>query len=345
MAKKISFSVFWICAVFSSVVGLLSCNDETAISHVLGVSVQAPVWTGFKVVSGTQIDFEFSRPVNVLQASFKPDAEIEQTINGDVVSVIFTKNHSGGERLTADILVVDDDGNTLNVLLPLRTRNDRVPDFLINELRLEASKPKTEFIELAIKSDGNLGALRVFAASTSLTDAIYEFPPVEVKSGDYVILHLRTYPDQPGYIDELGSNIALATTVGTSDTPVYGRDLFVPANVKYLHKNDVVYIVDQDDAICDAVMFSDSKTSWDKNGNFSKAAELLAKQGAWFNAAGESVKTPAFEDAASSIGETATRTLCRNEAVADRNIAADWYVTVVSGNTPGKKNNTGVYSP
>jgi hypothetical protein len=39
----------------------------------------------------------------------------------------------GGERILADILVEDKDGNTLNVLVPFRSRNENFPSFIITE--------------------------------------------------------------------------------------------------------------------------------------------------------------------------------------------------------------------
>lgn len=328
---------------------ILSCNDETAINKVLGVSAEAPVFTGYRVISGTQIDFSFSEPVKAISAYFDPPQNVAAILNGDggetaasTISINLQNDVSGGMRLTADILVEDDSGNTLNVLVPFRSRNDHVPNFVINEIRLVAAKPKAEFIEIKTTSAGNLGALRVFAASTSMDDPIYEFPPVEVRAGEYIILHLRTYPGQENCKDELGDNLALASITGTAseraDAPTNARDLWSPLNQKFLHNSDVVYFVDQDDKIIDAVMFSDDRQSWEKNSALAKAAELLAKQAAWLDASGVQVKTPAFFDAASSTATTATRSLNRDKTRQDSNTAADWYICASSGASPGAEN-------
>jgi alcohol dehydrogenase class IV len=66
--------------------------------------------------------------------------------------------------VSTDILVEDKNKNTLNVLISFRTRNDRMPEVVINEIRTAYSNPRVEFIELKTTSAGNLGGMRLFAA-------------------------------------------------------------------------------------------------------------------------------------------------------------------------------------
>ncbi|GMO53012.1 MAG: hypothetical protein Ta2G_10970 [Termitinemataceae bacterium] len=170
-------------------------------------------------------------------------------------------------------------------------------------------------------------------------EPIYEFPPAEVGANQFITLHLRTYPGQENCKDETGDNLALGYVTGAAaDTSTSARDLWATTNQKFLHNSDVVYIMNQDDVIIDAVMFSDDKKSWDKNAALTKAAELLAKQSAWLDASGVQVKTPAFIDAASSTSTTTTRTLNRDKALQDTNTASDWFVSLTSGATPGAAN-------
>ncbi|GMO49102.1 MAG: hypothetical protein Ta2G_05660 [Termitinemataceae bacterium] len=338
MLKK---SFFKSCTIVILCALSVSCSDETAVNKMLGISASAPMFTNYKVVSGTQVDFAFSTSVKVVSVSFTPETPVASTQDGKSVSVNFVSDQSGGKKLTADILVEDDSGNTLNVLVPFRTRNDRVPVFVINEVRTGLSKPRCEFIELKTKTAGNLGALRLFIASTSNDEPIYEFPPVEVRANEYVVLHLRTYPEQLGCVDELGENLNTAYMSGTAivqrETQNTARDLFVPQNKKFLHDADVVYILDQDDKIVEALAFSNEEKSWTKNANLSKAAEFLAKGGAWLSASGVPVKKPEFADAVFSAGATYSKTICRKEAASDTNTSKDWYVST-QGNSPGMEN-------
>jgi hypothetical protein len=222
-----------------------------------------------------------------------------------------------------------------------------MPDLFINEIRTENSKPKVEYIELYSNSAGNLGALRVFVASFSVTQPVYEFPPVEINAGEYIVLHLRT--TEEGCVDETGSNLALS---GGTDAQPGARDFWVPGNTKHIHKTTAVYLVDQDDRIIDVVLLSENANSWGSAAMTTKmtaAAEFIASQGAWLPmgvtqmAPGTYTLTPA--DAVSSAGTTNTRTICRNETLGRGNKPQNWYIAATSSATPGRPNSNKRYNP
>jgi hypothetical protein len=325
---------------------LLSCADDTDINKIMGVASEAPVFIAYRAESGTEVKFQFSTPVKIIQAFLDTEDEIEPFTDeyDRSISLRFTSDHSGGKAFTADLLVEDADGNSLNVLVPFKTRNDRMPKLLINEMRFTYDSNKSsEFIELHTQTDGNLGAMRLFVASTSLDEPIYEFPPVEVAAGEYIMLHLRTLGVDKA-VDELGSELNLSKANRPDDSKDDARDLWVPGSTKYLHKTDVIYLLDQDDMILDGLAVMETSEAWGKNKDLSKAAELLAKQSAWFDANGKAVKTPGGADTISSANTTTTRTLCRNEAIPDSNTLADWYICANSGASPGAKNSTTIYT-
>lgn len=315
-----------------------SCGDDAA-GNLLGISAESPVYTGYKVRSGTQIDFTFSTTVKVLQTRFQPDVELNAAAQGGTVTVTMNEDHSGGEKFIADMLVEDSNGNTLSVLVPFRTRNGNVPPFVINEIRFDYAKPRSEFIELKIKGAGNLGALRLFITSALADKPVYEFPPVWVKNGDYVILHLRTLATDNA-VDELGNDLTLASSAKEADTPRTARDLWVHTDKKLIHKTDVIYILDQDDKIIDGIVVAETESAWKKNNSFAKAAGLLARDRAWLNKDGLLVLAPQFEDAVRTVGTTVTKTLCRSETKEDSNTSSDWYIAATSNaGVPGGRNN------
>ncbi|MDR1363174.1 MAG: hypothetical protein LBJ35_03890 [Spirochaetaceae bacterium] len=332
------FTPLYAAVVFCA--ALLSCADDATINKVMGSGSEAPVFIAYRAESGSEIKFQFSTPVKMVYAFLDTGDDFEPFPDeySTAVSLRFLSDHSGGKAITADFLVEDADGNSLNVLVPFKTRNNRMPQILINEIRLDYIKPSAEFIEFYTKTSGNLGALRLFATSTSLDEPIYEFPPVEVKAGEYITLHLRTLEDDKA-IDELGDALNLASASKAGDAKDTARDLWAPGAVKYLHSADVIYLLDQDDVILDGLAIAKDSADWGKNKNLSKAAELLAKQGAWLNAEGEAVKTPGVADTATSAGTTPTRTLCRDETKPDSNTLDDWYICVTSGASPGEENN------
>jgi hypothetical protein len=325
---------------------LMSCADDAAINTVMGGNAEAPAFIAYRSISGTEIAFQFSVPVKVVDVHLDKEVEFEAFPEDydPVIVLKFLSECAGGESITASFLVEDADGNTLDLLVPFKTRNRRVPKLLFNEIRLNYNNPSVEFIEILAKSGGNMGAIRLFAAGTSTEDAVYEFPPVEVKDGEYITLHLRTL-DPTIEVDELDDELGKSGASKGPDANNEARDLWVPGAEKILHTADVIYMLDQDDNIIDALLIAKDASDWSKNKKLSEAAEFVAKQGAWLNKGGETVTTVDYTDIVSSNGATLTRTLCRDEAVEDSNTLKDWYICDTSKASPGKKNSDKRYIP
>ncbi|MDR2103427.1 MAG: hypothetical protein LBP42_04910 [Treponema sp.] len=340
------------------VLSFTACSGEDVIEQFLGddpnvltdtgseeestnTSTTAPVFLGYKAVSSTEIGFQFSLPVKVVSLNFDPPVEVESFDEGAMVTVTLPKPLKGGERFVADLLVEDTKQNTLNVLVPFRARNDRIPKLLITEIRTELSKLKVEFVELKALSAGNLGALRLFAATDSMEVPLFEFPPMEIEEGKYVVVHLRSA--EAGVLNELGSDPGES---GGSEASPEAWDFWVPESKERLRKTDAVYLLDQDNGVIDGVLFSETADVWWTKETLAKAAEFLGGQGAWVpveNAdSGEAPQEnapPGPADAVDSSKTTNTRSICRDETLPDSNSATDWYITVASGATPGKANN------
>jgi len=288
----------------------------------------------YKTLSDNDIVFEFSDPVLFVSLNFVPKMGYEVIEEeGSKIIIKLTGNSDPGLSVVADLQVIDKYENHINEQITFRTRNNHVPKLQINELRTEYSSSnnvqKAEFIEFKMISDGNLGALRVFAVGNDKTPQIYEFEPVVVNAGEYVVLHLRTL--EASCKDEYG--ISLSESGGT-DSCITARDIWVPGKEKLLHKTDVVYVLDQDDEVLDAIMIVEKPDLlWGKS--FIDAADFLFRKGVWKSPAG-TVCSPA--DAVNSSNTTTTRTICRDETVANTHTRADWYITKTSKATPGKEN-------
>jgi hypothetical protein len=309
---------------------------------MLGGSSQALLYINHKAVSENEIRFEFSRPVTVKNLTFesKEDISIDSIEDGSTtVKIKLRKSLPPGTPIKTDLLAEDEKKNSINVLVSYRSRNDRMPSLVINEIRTENTKPKCEFIEFKTLSAGNLGGMRVVIhGNTNATrQTIYEFSPVEVNAGEYIVLNLRTVEE--GCVDETGENLAESSGANSTAT---GRDFWVPGSSVKMHKAaSAIYVLDQDDNVLTAVMISDSaEERWAKD-YLVTAAEFLFAQNAWKSADG-GIAGPA--DAVRSTGTTNTRTICRDERTANTGTAADWYVTVTSGATPGRANNVNRYS-
>jgi hypothetical protein len=319
--------------------GSCSAPETPTSEEITGGSSQALVYLSCKAVSEDEFEFVFSSPVTITSLTFYPDIPIASIKNGSVVRVKLEENTEPGVLITADLLAEDDKRNSINVVVSFRARNNRMPNLVINEICTEYSNPRTEFIEFKMKSDGNLGAMRVVihGNTNASRQTIFEFAPVEVSRNDYVVLHLRTVEDSCK--DEYGSN--LAESGGRNASPT-ARDFWFPGNTKRMHKEaTVIYVLDQDDRIINAVMLStENEMQWGKD-YLNEAAEFLFSQGAWLSKDGN---IPGPADAIRTAGTTNTRTINRDEKIENTNSAANWYITVTSGLTPGNPNNTGRFS-
>ena len=335
--KYLHLFIAGICIISCTVYSCASGVDEAAAA-ILGKNSEAPVFLSCKAVSASEINFEFSLPVKVMSVFFNPEVKLEEVEDGSIVRVIYSEGPGPGEKLTADLLAEDENGNTINVLIPLMTRNDRIPNLIITELRTENSKPKSEFIEFKTLSEGNLGAMRIFVSGNNKEPLLYTFPPIEASKGEYVTLHLRT--TESNCINELGKNLEES---GGPDSSPTGRDLWIPGNTKLLHKTDVIYFLDQDDNVLDALMLSENNDPWWNKEYFAEAAEFLFSKNAWKSPDGK-ICGPA--EAVQSTGTTATRTINRDETKSEKSgTALDWYITATSCATPGKPNNVKRYVP
>ena len=319
---------------------LSSCSTPDSVNAVrmLGSSSRAVLYLGYRAVSEDVIEFEFSESVEVKNLSFTPHLEVSSIENGATVQVRLEGSVEPGALIKVDLLAEDERNNSIHVITSLRTKNNRMPQLVINEICTEKGSGnninRAEFIEFRLNSDGNLGGMRVVinGNTNASRETVYEFLPCEVKRGEYVVLHLRTLEDSCR--DEYGSNLALS---GGANAKPTARDFWVPGSSKLMHKEaTAIYVLYQDDRVLAALMISDKNdSSWDKD-YFAEAAQMLFSQGAWKSPDGQ-ISTPAT--AARSAGTTNTRTICRDETVENTNTAADWYVAATSSATPGELNN------
>jgi len=318
-----------------------STPDASVSMRINGGSSQPLTFEKCRAVSEEEVEFVFSGPVKVKTCNFTPELSVSSIENGSTVRIILNEKTAPGELLTVDLLVEDEKRNSINVLVSLRARNNRMPELVINELCTEYSNTnsvrKAEFIEFKMKSDGNLGGMRVFinGNSAAAKETIYEFSPVEVKKNDYVVLHLRTY--DPASKNEYGSN--LNESGGTNSSSA--RDFWIPGTSKILHKTSMVYVLNQDDKVLNAVVISEKADPWWTKDYFAEKAAFLFLNNAWQSAGGE---VPGPADAFISAGTTSTRTICRDESAENTNKAENWYITATSSATPGTVNNTKRYN-
>jgi len=207
----------------------------------------------------------------------------------------------------------------------------------INELRTEFSTTmkNVEYIEFKVIKGGNLEGLYVYIINDPIDPFIYEFPPVDVETGEYITLHLRTL-DKNNSCDELRGDLKIS---GGADACPTARDLWVTGNNKWLYKTDIVYIQDDDGTIFDAVVINEKPSKeWSYNLSFyDEVIEDLYDCGMWQSADG-SKPTPLDAVNTSAIGTSVYKSVSRYEGKENTHSIKDWYITSTGSLTPGQPN-------
>ncbi len=298
--------------------------------------IRPPVFLGATSLDTQTFELQFSAEVELEHVSFDLPTSGIEVQHGATCRIVSETAFPGGAKITISGRARDTQNNTLDFIVPLRVRNDRIPALIITEVRTEYSKPKVEFIELYTRSAGNLGGLRIISSSCLLEAPLYEFEPTEVQQGEYVVVHLRSIEE--GLQDERGENLALS---GGTEAHPEARDFWLPGNTKKIRKTDGIALIDQDNRVLDALLISETaEGSWQKN-EMTEFCSFLTSHNAWTGAS--ATLLPA--DAVMSSYTTTTRTICRDESREDSHTAADWYVTATSGASPGQPNKTTRYEP
>ena len=327
--------VVFACALLAGALvsfSLFSCSLDPEAVKIWGGDVTVPTLLSLEPVSESDIVAKFSQAVSVVDASVTVNRNGSKFAaswapGSDGKSVVFSVSGTPGIGMRAMLTgsVSDGRGDTLAFSVPYTGFNTRVPELRINEIRTSYSKPKVEYIELYAVKGGNLGGVEIRYAANE-DNPSYEFPPAEVKAGEYIVYHLRTVEE--GLVDEVDSLSASAGAETRSDA----RDFWNNLTRSPLKGDNVILLRERKGGrIMDAVLLASAKlTDWPNDALRAAAAEAVAA-GAWKPGA-------LVSDAVPSDGMAPTKTLGRNERSTDTDCAADWRLCAKSKCTPGAAN-------
>lgn len=314
----------------------VSCKLSPEGIKILSGDYTSPKLVEFSTVNSKEIKMVFTKEVTLRNLNvYEAIAENIFFSQADVISAVAKNtNHNitieektiCGKQYNLIGLAEDNYGNTLSFQLGFVGYNENIPIVYLNEVRTEYSKPKTEFIEFLIASDGNLGGIQILLGSEG--DAgTYVFPSVEVKKGEYILLHYRKLFET--CIDELANDLNLSTA---SDSVPGVRDLWVNNTTSCIPKTEVVILKNRSNGeIIDALLIAQStKTEWTAKTLMAQYAQEAFNTQAW--TAGADVSSALCSDKT-----TTTRTVSR---IAYQKELSDWIITKTSGATPGTVNCT-----
>lgn len=258
---------------------------------------ESPEITSVGTLDAKSLEVQFSKAVKAKNATVSKleagetasldqishDAmEASASVSDDGKTVVYEFAHETkvGERYQLFGEVADSRGNSLTFALPFDGHNSRVPILIIEEVQGAYSKDKhrCEYIILTALTDGNIGGLELYSAQYPSLLSNYQFPPCEVKAGEKIMFHLRTFEDVD-FENETDEN--LARDKGEwSQAQV--RDLFFENSKKCVGESyDIILLRNKSDMkILDALLYT-TEAAKENFSKLSESAELATTQGKW----------------------------------------------------------------
>jgi hypothetical protein len=294
---------------------------------------------------------------NVLEARFDKDTWVEPGSlrvypglavssfedGSPVVTIVLEQAGEPGQRYTLELSVRDERGNTCSFLYHFYGYNPRIPVLRINEVIVNT--PSTTVynqVEIIVLSDGDMGGVTLFEGTKSYADKTFIFPSLEVRQGDFILVHYNTI-EAEGEVNETGGSKTAASGKGAQPT---AWDFWLPGTGNITKDNDVLslYTNPEGDVIDGLLYTSRTYEPGAKYNGFgtslmlNKAAELVS--GGGWSIEGEE---PFPQDSFNPTGATSTRTICRDSQSTDTDSAADWHIVPTGKRTPGAVNSDEVY--
>ncbi len=331
-----------------------SCQITAEGIKLLDGDYSTPEIKNIRLTDSSTMSIDFSKEVIVNEAvisvlddestALKKLASVTSKANavvkndGRTVDYVFEIPSVLGMRYQLYSEIRDKNGNTLTFSIPFFGFNDRIPCLFLSELRDKTNPKKNayEYIELYAATSGNLFGLELYSAND---DDSYEFPAVEVKKGEYIVVHMRKFADE--CVDELGNNLSLCSEPDAQDG---ARDLYFDSFDSRLGSSaDVILLRDKNSGrILDALLYCKADYlknagEW-KKASLKKAACIATEAGVW---AGDGSPECAFKFEADTTATTRSfsrknpHLISVNEGIAAA-CGNDWYVSTPQ--TPGAPN-------
>jgi hypothetical protein len=262
---------------------------------------------------------------------------------GNAAILRFAADQSPGKEYRVEGVAVDASGNSLGFSLSFLGHNPRLAGMLVNEFRTDSAKGKGDLVEFLATSDGNAAGAVFCPGTQDSADFLYVFPPIELRKGEYLVLHLKPSAD-PGACDDSTSPRGFRG----AETSDEAWDLWC-AQDQGLSKNNgcLALYSSRNGKAVDAVFYTNRSSSSDEAyGGFGskalrRAVEEFVAEGQWRTAG----SLPVPEDGVPSADVTSSRSLCRSSASGDTDSKADWHLSPTKGSSFGMRNGDDAYLP
>lgn len=307
------------------------------------ITATSPQLESYKTVSPGSMTLTFDKPVTVECAAVyagssqspenSMDASAQDTQPAQTIQLDFSGKTELAKPYTLSARVKDGNGDTLALKIHFTGFNDHKPKLIICEIRnaYSSKKNKYEFVKLYCLQGGNLSGLELASAGDG-KDKSYRFPPIEVKQGQYITVHLRRMKNEDGTFTQDGmtdETNGIITESTATDASSLSWDFWVDNQKSRISPSDIIVLQDSaDSSIMDAVMFMTPKGEAESlNQKYAKACAAVEQSGLWLDADG--TESGDFTSAFIAQGITSaavTRSIRRRQLTAGPSSARDWYV-------------------
>ncbi len=327
--------------VFVVILLAASCAQSPDIWVPREVDFTPPRMVSCERDGSNTVVLRFDKPVVQLSIT-APEGEVgHQSEDNLDFRLSFSVDPQPGAEWVLKVQAADGAGNSALYLVAVYGVNPRLPPVRLNELSIQGSNTKPDYIELLALGDGNLAGLVVALGKPADGEAFYTFPSVEVRKGDYILLHTKPQ----GIPQEKDETKNKWESGGLLSSPT-AWDFWWRGGKGLSGTNGLVVLLDNPRGRgLDAVLYSNrTSASDDRYQGWGSAAmlqrvEWLARLGTWGDGTAEKL---APEDAVPSSYATSTRTLNRKNTGSGKSA---WFTGASGTATPGAVNTTQAHSP
>ena len=323
---------------------LSACSPLPAEKKPAQNTAAPPVATEVSNRSPSLITLKFDKEISADASNFMivPEVGISSVeCHGSTVDVYPAQALSAGEEYFIKGIVQDAKKNTTSFGMTFFGYNPDLPLLLINEFTTNGSGKHPDTVELYVKKGGNAAGITLFGGTKTTFQDKFILPKLQVKAGDYVLIHLKPQ----GLETEVDETERQDVAVGydSSDT---AWDFWVQGGSGLSGNNGAITLYTNPyGELMDAAIYTNRTSESDENyrgfgsAKFMLQADEVVAAGGW-DIDGDEI---APEDCISSADSTATRSICRSSASKDTDNKGDWHTVPTSKFSFGKENSDEIY--